>query len=178
MKSMVVSFSFVFGSMFLTACGGSEEAKSPSERAATRQTLSVSGECSFEGCGAMPASLASAPKVECGTSSSAACAWSEEAAGASVSYRQCADTECPSKPAVECPADTAQLSQTCGSENQGLCVWSTVCVPPRVTTPCPQADGCAGEPVFTIGIICKDGSVGGMACVTDGSSCFLERDCD
>ena len=79
---------------------------------------------------------------------------------------------------IECPADTVQSSQICGSENQGPCVWTTVCVPPRVTTPCPQADGCSGKPVPAIGIICKDGSVGGMACVTDGASCFLERDCD
>lgn len=178
MKYVIGLYSFVFGSMFLTACGASEEAKSPSDRASTRQTLSVNGECSFEGCGAMPASLSSVTKVECGASSSGTCAWSEQAADASVSYRQCAATECPAPPAVECPADTVQSSQACGSENQGPCVWTTVCVPPRVTTPCPQADGCSGKPVSTIGIICKDGSVGGMACVTAGGSCFLERDCD
>jgi len=178
MKSMIGLCSFVIGSIFLGACGGSEEAKSPSDRAATRQTLSVNGECSFDGCGVMPSSLASVPKVECGASSSGACAWSEDAANGSVSYRQCADTECPAKPAIECPADTVQATQSCGSENQGPCVWTTMCVPARVTTPCPQADGCSGQPVPTIGIICKDGSVGGMACVTDGASCFMERDCD
>jgi hypothetical protein len=178
MKHMIGFCSFVLGSMFLPACGGSEEAKGPSDRASTSQTLSVNGECSFEGCGAMPASLASAPKVECGANPSGACAWSEEAANASVSYRQCADTECPPQPAVECPANTAQSSQSCGSENQGPCAWTTVCVPPRVTTRCPQADGCSGQPVTTIGIICKDGTSGGMACVTDGARCFLERDCD
>ncbi|MEI9938463.1 MAG: hypothetical protein WDO69_14685 [Pseudomonadota bacterium] len=178
MKYMIGFCSFVFGSIFLTACGASEEAKSPSEGASTRQTLSVNGECSFQGCGAIPASLASTPKVACSTSSSGACAWSEDSAGASVSYRQCADSECPPKPAVDCPADTVQSAQTCGSENQGACVWTTVCVPPRITTPCPQADGCSGKPVSTIGVICKDGSSGGMACVTDGASCFLERDCD
>jgi|SRR6187431_1735097 len=178
MKYLIGFCNFVICSMFLSACGGSEEAKSPNDRASTRQTLSVNGECSFEGCGAMPAALASTSKVECGASSSGACAWSDEAAGDNVSYRQCVETECQPKPAIECPADTVQSSQICGSENQGPCVWTTVCVPPRVTTPCPQADGCSGKPVPAIGIICKDGSVGGMACVTDGASCFLERDCD
>src|SRR3954470_24479218 len=178
MKSMIGISSCLFGSILLAACGGSEEPRNPSDSATTRQTLSVNGECSFEGCGAMPPSLASKQKVECGASSSGACAWSEDAASSSVSYRQCADTECPPKPAVDCPADTTQSSQTCGSENQGACVWTTMCVPPRITTPCPQANGCSGEPVLTIGIVCKDGSAGGMACVTDGARCFLERDCD
>jgi hypothetical protein len=166
----------VVGSIFLAACGGNEGAKSPSEGGSTRQTLSVNGACSFEACGALPSNLSSAPQLECGASSSEACGWSADAA--SVSYRQCAATECPPPPAVECPADTLQSSQACGSENDGPCAWTTVCVPPRVTTPCPQADGCSGQPVLTIGIICKDGSNGGMACVTDGARCFLERDCD
>lgn len=178
MKSIIGVCSFVFGSILLTACGASEEAKSPSDRASTHQTLSVNGECSFEGCGAVPPSLAATPKVDCGASSSGVCAWSEKTASDSVSYRQCADAECPPKPAVDCPTDTVQSVQSCGSENQGACVWTTTCVPPRVTTPCPQVDGCSGQPVLTIGIICKDGSVGGMACVSDGARCFLERDCD
>jgi hypothetical protein len=178
MKYMFVFYSFVLGSTLLTACGGSEDAKSPSDRASTRQTLSVNGECSFEGCGAVPSSLAATAKVECGASTSGACAWSDDTANASVSYRPCADSECPPKPAVDCPADTVQANQTCGSENQGACVWKTACVPPRITTACPRADGCSGTPVPAIGIICKDGNVGGMACVTDGASCFLERDCD
>jgi hypothetical protein len=177
MKHSIGLFSFVSASIFLTACGGGDQAKSPNDGVSTPQTLSVNGACSFEGCGAMPSSLASAPKVECGASVSGACAWSEDPA-ASVSFRPCADAECPSKPAVECPANTVQSSQYCGSENEGACTWTTVCVPPRVTTSCPQADGCSGQPVSTIGIVCKDGSAGGMACVTDGARCFLERDCD
>lgn len=162
----------------LAACSGSEEAKSPSAGGSRPQTLSANGDCSFEACGAMPSSLASAAKVECAASSSAPCTWSEESAGTSVSFRPCADAECPAKPAVECPANTVQSSQYCGSENSAACAWTTVCVPPRITTPCPQADGCSGQPVLTIGVICKDGSNGGMACVTDGTKCFMERDCD
>lgn len=178
MKNAMIWCGFVLSSMFVVACGASEGAKSANEGGSTRQTLTASGECSFEACGSMPSSLASAPKVECAASSSNACAWSEDDANASVSFRQCADSECPAKPAVDCPADTVQASQYCGSENDAACAWTTVCVPPRITTPCPEANGCDGQPVPAIGIICKDGSNGGMACVTDGTKCFMERDCD
>lgn len=178
MKHMIACGYALFCSMWLGACGGSEEAKSPQDGGATRQALSLSGDCSVEACGAVPSSLASAPMVDCSASPSQACAWSDGNAGDSVSFRQCADAECPQKPAVDCPSSTVQSSQYCGSENSGPCVWTTVCVPPRVTTPCPQADGCAEQPVSLVGIICKDGSNGGMACVTDGQKCFLERDCD
>lgn len=174
----IIALFCVFGSIALPACGGSEEPKNPSDGGSIRQTLSANGECGFEACGAVPSSLSSAPKVECAASSDEACAWSEDAASGSVSFRQCADSECPAKPAVECPSDTVQSSQYCGSENDAACAWTTVCVPPRVTTPCPQADGCANQEVPAIGIICKDGSNGGMACVTDGNRCFMERDCD
>lgn len=177
MKQIIAGYC-VFGSLFLAACGGSEEAKSPSDGASARQTLSVHGECSFAACGSLPSNLSTTPKVECTAGSSESCAWSDTTANTSVSYRQCAETECPPQPAIECPADTVQSTQTCGSENDAACAWTTVCVPPRITTPCPQADGCANQPVPEIGIICKDGSNGGMACVTDGTSCFMERDCD
>lgn len=178
MKHVLSICYFVVGSMFVAACGGSEEAKSPNEGGSTRQTLSVNGDCSFAACGSVPPSLSSAAKVECGGATPEACAWSDAAASSSVSFRQCTDAECPAKPAVQCPSDTAQSSQYCGSENDAPCAWTTVCVPPRITTPCPQADGCSDQPVPAIGIICKDGSTGGMACVTDGQKCFLERDCD
>lgn len=168
----------LLGVTLLAACGSTEGPKSPSEGGATRQTLSANGECSFEACGALPSSLDTAPKVECSAHSSEACEWSADEASGSVGFRQCAESECPPKPAVDCPTDTVQSSQYCGSENDAPCAWTTVCVPPRVTTPCPSADGCADQPVFTIGIICKDGSTGGFACVTDGERCFLERDCD
>ena len=179
MKKIVTGCYFVFSSMWVMACGGSEEAKSPSEDGATRQSLSLSGDCSFAECGTMPSSLATTPKVDCRASSSEACTWSASGGNdGSVSFRQCADSECPQKPAIDCPSGTVQSSQYCGSENDAACAWTTVCVPPRITTPCPQADGCSEQPVPLLGVICKDGSTGGMACVTDGSKCFLERDCD
>jgi hypothetical protein len=165
-------------SLLSAACGGTEGAKSPSEGGATRQTLSANGECRFESCGVLPSSLSSVAKVECSADSSAACAWTEPPPSTTVSFRQCADSECPPKPGIECPSDTVQSSQYCGSENDAACAWTTVCVPPRITTPCPQADGCSDQEVITIGIICKDGSTGGMTCVTDGERCFMERNCD
>jgi len=177
MKHIIGICSLLLGSVLLSACGGSEEPKSPSDGGSSRQTLSVNGDCQFEACGSVPSSMAAAAKVECSAGSSAACAWSEPAGG-SVSFRSCADSECPARPAVDCPADTVPSTQYCGSENDAACEWTTVCAAPRITTPCPQANGCDHQPVITIGIICKDGSTGGMACVTDGDSCFLERDCD
>ncbi len=178
MKYSIGIGGWLLGAVLLVACGGTDSAKSPNEGGATRQTLSASGECSFAACGSVPPSLGEAASVECGMSSSEACEWSEDADSSSVSFRQCADAECPAKPAIECPGDTIQSLQHCGSENDGPCAWTTVCVPPRVTTPCPQADGCANQEISLIGIICKDGSTGGMTCVTDGEKCFMERDCD
>ena len=178
MKHVIGICSLLLGSICFTACGGSGEAKNPSEGGSTRQTLSANGECQFEACGSVPSSLSTAPKVECAETSSKSCEWAEDPANASVSFRQCAETECPPKPAVDCPSDTVQSSQYCGSENSAACAWTTVCVPPRITTPCPEADGCADQPEILIGVICKDGSNGGMACVTDGARCFLERNCD
>jgi hypothetical protein len=32
--------------------------------------------------------------------------------------------------------------------------------------------------MLTIGIICSDGAIGGFACVTNGKSCYWERNCD
>jgi hypothetical protein len=67
-------------------------------------------------------------------------------------------------------------SQECGSQNDAACTWTTVCVPPRATTPCPDQNGCGPEPA--LGVICSDGSTGGLACVTDGQKCSWQRTCD
>jgi len=140
------------------------------------QTLSVRGDCSFESCGVPPSNLASAPVLSCSPNAGQACGWAS--ASSTVSYRPCADSECPPKPTVTCPADTVKSSQQCGSENDGACLWTSTCVPPRNTTPCPDAHGCDGLPVLDIGIICSDGTTGGFACVTDGQRCKYERNCD
>lgn len=176
MKNVIIIGLVSFGSFVVAACGGAEEPKSPEVSSNTRQTLNASGDCSFQACGAVPSSMADAPKVECAGSAGTDCAWTEP--DSVTSYRMCQDSECPAKPAIECPADTVQASQHCGSENDRACAWTTSCVPPRLTTPCADADGCRDQPVLSIGIICKDGSVGGFACMTDGQRCSWERNCD
>jgi len=176
-KVIIIGLASMF-SVLVAACGGTEEPKSPETSHNARQTLTASGDCSFQACGVMPSSMAQAPKVECAGNDAADCSWTESDSSRSVSYRMCQDSECPAKPEIECPADTVQASQHCGSENSGPCVWTTTCAPPRITTPCADANGCNDQPVTTIGIVCKDGSAGGFACVTDGDRCFWERNCD
>ena len=161
----------------LGACSGgsSNGNRLPSE--STKQTLEVSGSCTFDSCGTMPSSLESVTRVSCSGGGNS-CTWSDAADNTSVSYRACADSECPARPSIQCPNGTSQASQTCGSENEAPCSWTTSCVPPRVTTPCPDSHGCDNQPLIEIGIICRDGAVGGFACVTDGKTCYRERNCD
>jgi len=177
MKNVIIIGLVSMCSVLVGACGGTEEPKTPETSHNTRQTLTASGDCSFQACGVMPSSMADAPKVECAGKSADECTWTAPG-DQSVSYRVCQESECPTKPAIDCPADTVQGLQECGSENSGPCVWRTSCVPPRITTPCADANGCSDQPVTTIGIVCKDGSAGGFACVTDGNRCFWERNCD
>jgi hypothetical protein len=164
-----------------TACSGSVEPVAPGDQDTPerrQQTLKLTDNCEFASCGSLPSSLSSEPVVECSSTQEAECAWSDTGKDAVASYRFCADSECPKKPDVECPAGTTFGSQQCGSENDAPCAWTTSCVPPRVTTPCADSGGCDDQPMQAIGIICKDGSNGGLACVTDGDRCFWERDCD
>lgn len=174
---MTRTFSAIALSLGLSfvACAGADRSDSdtPDLR---RQTLKAEDGCEFASCGALPSSLSSEPVVECSSTAGEACSWSGD--DGSVSYRYCADSECPPKPEIDCPEGTAFGSQQCGSENDAPCAWTTSCVPPRVTTPCADSHGCDDLPVQAIGIICKDGSNGGFACVTDGESCFWERNCD
>ena len=178
MKNIISIGLTLITSLALTACGGSEGAKTPGGNAVRSQTLTASGECVFEACGAVPSSLESSAKVECSGDSADSCGWSAAGDDTSVSYRACDDSECPARPNVECPADTVTTSQQCGSENDAPCTWTTVCVPPREITPCPEPRGCDSQPLQSIGIICSDGSNGDFACVTDGTSCYWERNCD
>lgn len=163
--------------LFLVACAGTEPGDSDTPHR-HQQTLKAADGCEFASCGTLPSSLSNEPVLECGGAAGAECVWSDAGNDASASYRFCADSECPPKPEIDCPAGTVFGSQQCGSENDAACAWTTSCVPPRVTTPCADSHGCDHLPVQTIGIICKDGSTGGFACVTDGESCFLERNCD
>jgi len=174
MKNIVILCLSAAFSVF--ACGSADQpagAKSPS---ITSQTLSAVGACTFVACGSLPSSLASTPSVKCSPLVSDACTWAANDESATSSYRPCAASECPSAPAIDCPAGSVHSSQQCGSENDAACVWTTVCTPPRDTTPCPDPDGCG--PQFAIGVICKDGSTGGQVCVTNGQNCSWQRSCD
>lgn len=176
MKNVLILLGFV-SSILPLACGGSSDqtggAQTPT---AAHQTLSAVGECGFS-CGSVPANLSSAPSVSCSGASSDACAWAADSdPNATVSYRPCTAAECPAAPVIDCPAGTAYSSQQCGALNDGACEWTTVCTPPRDTTPCPDPNACGPEE--DIGVICKDGSTGGLVCVTDGKKCSWERSCD
>jgi hypothetical protein len=177
MKSIVIglglsaSFSFL-----LLACGGVDQTGGAKEPSSTHQTLSVVGGCEFAACGSPPSSLASAPSVKCSDVSSGSCEWSATGDSGSTSYRPCSASECPAAPALDCPAGTVHSSQQCGSENGAACAWTTVCTPPRDTTPCPDVNSCGAQ--IAIGVICSDGSTGALACVTDGHTCSWQRNCD
>lgn len=171
---MILTSLLVAQSLF--ACGS--ESTDPNEGTPQiKQTLVLSGDCTASSCGIVPSSLEGEAKVICDATTEANCTWSGSD-GASVSYRACDVTECASKPSISCPQGTTFASQNCGSENDGPCSWTTTCVPPRETTPCPEVTGCDELPLMEIGVICADGSTGGFACVTDGRACFWERNCD
>jgi hypothetical protein len=159
------------------ACASSPREDAEDANSATRQTLKVHGDCNFQTCGAVPSGLKETASVEC-DDDEGQCLWSPTSSDGSVSYRQCEESECPTKPEVSCPSGTTMGVQVCGSENEAPCAWTVSCIPPRITTPCPAATGCDDLPLMDIGVICKDGSTGGFACVTDGQRCFWERNCD
>lgn len=168
--------------LWLPACGNTSEAKEPDGMAQRKQTLLAKGECTFEQCSALPSSLDHAATVECsgdGDGHGNACAWSAiDPNDTSVSYAPCAESECPSRPAIDCPEGTVKSLQTCGNENDTGCAWTTHCVPPRETTPCADQKGCDGQPLMELAVICSDGTTGGFVCVSDDTRCFWERSCD
>src|SRR5205085_829561 len=126
------------------ACASSSDGNSPSAQD-TKQTLTFQGDCTAVACSSPPSNLSTAPAVTCTGSTGATCQWTPTGASSSTSYRQCSEAECPAKPAITCPSGTTLASQTCGSENDAACTWTSACVPPRDTTPCPQANGCDGD---------------------------------
>jgi hypothetical protein len=178
MKSNSFIIISLLSAMVIGACANDTNPKNEaSDTPSTKQTLTVSGDCTFAVCGVVPTSLSTEAKVTCENSTDAVCDWSASGSG-TASYRFCSDAECPEKPAIECPEGTVFASQSCGSENDAACAWTTTCAPPRDTTPCPETTGCDSLPLMAIGIVCKDGSVGGTVCVTDGQTCHWERNCD
>jgi hypothetical protein len=178
-KNIITNISLLFSLSFgVAACSsGTTPAAADPGPSGTRQQLVAKGDCTFEECGSAP-SFEGAAKLECSASANDACEWSADGNDGVVGYTYCQDSECPPRPAIDCPADTVKASQQCGNENNAGCAWTTVCVPPRETTPCPAQNGCDDEPQLALGVICSDGSPGGFACVTDGQKCFWERNCD
>lgn len=155
------------------ANGGDGNDETPAET--TRTALNFVAPCTAAACGEIPPS-AKSEKPEC-TPSAGECGWSDPDPNGSVSYRQCAASECGPEPdASVCPSGTTFKGAACGSENDGPCVWRSACAPPPSTTPCPDANGCGEMP--NIGVICKDGTTGGLECMQFGSKCQFQRTCE
>lgn len=173
MKNSMFVWSLL-ASLLPLACGASDQG-SGAQTPKTSQTLSAVGDCAFAACGSLPSNLSSTPRVTCSSPSGTECAWSASSSD-TTSYRQCAASECPSPPVIDCPSGTLRSTQQCGSTNGAACAWVTVCTPPRSTTPCPDADGCG--PMQDIAVICSDNTTGTFVCVTDGAKCSWQNSCD
>lgn len=136
-----------------------------------RRAASFTSPCTARRCGDAPTSISS---PRCKPSSDESCGWTDDT---SVSYRQCPDIQCGAAPGPEvCPEGTTFKGSTCGSENEAACAWTTACAPPPSTTPCAEPEGCGEMPA--IGIICKDGGVGGLDCMQFEGRCEWQRTCE
>ncbi len=167
---------FIVGSLGLAvACeSGTENGPGPQnihpQPQPNRREAVFTAPCTADRCGDAPASVSS-PRCKPLPSE---CGWSD---GTSVSYSQCAEAECGPAPGPEvCPEGTTFKTNTCGSENDAPCAWSTACAPPPSTTPCPDPEGCG--PMPGIGVICKDGGTGGLECMQFEARCNWQRTCD
>jgi hypothetical protein len=133
-------------------------------------SVRISAPCSASECGEAPSSLANPHCKPKG----AGCSWSDDT---SVSYRQCADAECGVAPSPNiCPIGTTFRGNSCGSEDEEPCRWTTHCSPPPSTAPCPNADGCGPKPALAV--ICSDGGIGDLVCMEFQSRCAWQRTCD
>jgi hypothetical protein len=167
----------------LAACAASTTSEpdtsvSPQPQPNKREELTFSAPCAPAACGDAPSS-AKRPhcRVGGGGDAGSTCAWRDDSEG-TVSYSQCPTTLCGAEPTASvCPAGTTFKGNQCGSENDSACTWTTTCAPPRSTTPCPTPNGC-GDAKPEIGVVCKDGSAGDLACMQVGAACGWERTCD
>jgi hypothetical protein len=179
MHSTPVTFLAISCALSAFACGGSGSDSLPTIQQ-TKQTLVFKGDCDASACASRPSNLETAASVTCASATDAACQWTDSDnsdSETSVGYRNCGASECSAKPNITCPTGTTLDGQECTSENDAPCSWTSKCVPPRDTTPCPQANGCDDQPMELIGIICTDGSTGALACVTNGKQCTWEPNC-
>ncbi len=179
--------SSLFSVLFLVACSssstpppssandGDDNNDTGKQTATTRTGLSFVAPCTAAACGEVPPS--SKAETPACAPSSGSCGWSDPDPSASVSYRECAASECgPPPDASVCPSGTTFKGAACGSENEGACIWRSACAPPRSTTPCPDPNGCG--PVPGLGVICKDGSTGHLECMQRGAKCEFQPSCE
>jgi hypothetical protein len=156
---------------------GQDDRDAPPSGQTGQVSLGFTAPCDAQACGEVPPSSRS-DRPSCSPSSAGTCGWSDPDPDGSVSFRECAASECAPKPEIDvCPTGTLLRGATCGSENSGPCIWRSTCTPPRSTTPCPDPNGC-GEGVPALAVMCKDGSVGGLACMQQGKTCKFEPTCD
>lgn len=186
MNAKTVASLLLSSTFFVVACASdptttTPPAPSPDEPGDTppkvqRTALAFVAPCTATACGTVPESSTS-EKPTC-VEELGACGWTDPNPEDTVSYRFCEATECegPAPDANVCPAGTKFGGADCGAENDEACRWRSSCAPPRLTTPCPDPEACGGQPM--IGVICEDGTNGGLVCVTDGNTCRWERSCD
>ncbi|MDF2695580.1 MAG: hypothetical protein K0S65_3963 [Labilithrix sp.] len=177
MTSKQLGSSF-FGLLFLVACSGTTEPSANNagddDTQRTRTALGFIAPCTATACGEVPPS-SKAANPEC-KPAAGSCAWADP--NGTTSYRPCEESQCGAKPDESvCPAGTTFKGAACGSENEGACIWRSSCASPRSTTPCPDTNGC-GDAMPDIGVICKDGSTGGLACMHVGAKCAWQPTCD
>ncbi len=142
----------------------------PQPQPPSAREVKFTSPCTSSKCGEAPSTLES-PRCKAEASG---CAWSEDT---SVSYRGCDASECGLAPGADvCPSGTTFKGNACGSEDNAACGWSTVCAPPASTTPCSTSDGCGAKP--DIGVVCKDGGLGDLACMQFGARCDWQRTCE
>lgn len=106
------------------------------------------------------------------------CGWSEPDPNATVSFRQCKETECATKPTIACPDGYVLAEGVCGSENDAPCAWTTSCVEKPSTEPCDESK--CPQAIPAMAMLCGDGPdapVADMKCMKMRSGCQWQPVC-
>lgn len=148
--------------------GGVPSTVSPQPQPSARPGLRFTSPCKPDVCGAAPEENAT-----CRRNKDDVCAWFPDTP---VSYRSCEPKECGVEPTITCAAPFSFAGNTCGSEDERPCEWTTICLPPKSTTPCGDRNGCGPKP--DLGVVCKDGGAGDLVCMDVGGTCDFQRTCD
>jgi hypothetical protein len=171
-----LSLAFVLGSALVASCeSGSSETTPPQNIHPQPQpnngNQTFTAPCNAETCGTAPGSLTS-PRCK---QEASGCGWSDNS---SVSYRQCPESECGVAPTADvCASGTVFRGSVCGSENESVCAWNTICAPPPSTTPCAKGNDDCG-PMPMIGVVCEDGGMGSLLCMQFESRCDWQASCN